>query len=154
MVGELVRAIGRRDVDLDDDKVRFVVQAQALDVFVLNLDLIVVAQIAGQRGQAERWEERVFDRPEERAGGLRQCRQDHLDLHRWSPSSKLPMATMEISRRRGPSSSTRNTRCHTPRWSRPPTTFRQAEVPSSRVWQWAWPFGRSSGARFTVRTLS
>jgi hypothetical protein len=43
------------DVHLDDHKIRLIVQRQALDVLVLDLDHIVVAQISGQCGKAQRW---------------------------------------------------------------------------------------------------
>ncbi len=72
-------------------------------------------QIRGERGKAERRKQRVLDGPPERAGCLRQRRQDHLDLH----GAASPMRTTEISRSRGPSSSTRNTRCQRPSSSRP-----------------------------------
>jgi hypothetical protein len=35
VVGQPVRAVRRRDVDLDDDQVRLVVEAEPLDVLVL-----------------------------------------------------------------------------------------------------------------------
>ena len=84
----------RRDVDLDHDQVGRVVEVERLDVLVLNLDLVVVVQVAGQRGQAERREQRVLDRPPERARRLGQRRQDHLDLHR----AASPRTSTEISR--------------------------------------------------------
>ena len=42
VVGERVGAAGGGDVDLDDDEVGLVVEAQPLDVLVLDLDLVVV----------------------------------------------------------------------------------------------------------------
>ena len=47
VVGDAIRTMRRRDVDLNDDNVGLIVQVQSLDVLVLNLDLIAVAQIAG-----------------------------------------------------------------------------------------------------------
>jgi len=81
-VGELVRAPSGRDVRLDDHQVGSVVlDVEALDVLVEDPHLVVVAQIAGQRGEAERRKQRVLDGPEERALRLRQRGQDHRHSH-------------------------------------------------------------------------
>ena len=81
VVGERVGAGGRGDVDLDDHQVRLVVQVEPLHMLVLERHLVVVIQIAGERRQAERREERVLDGPEEGAEGFGERRQDHLDFH-------------------------------------------------------------------------
>ena len=81
MIRQLVGPPGRGDVDLDHHQVGRVVQHQGLDVLVLDRDLVVGRQIAGQGRQAERREQRVLDRPKPRAGGLGEGRQDHLDAH-------------------------------------------------------------------------
>ncbi len=41
MIGQLVGAVGRGDVDLDHHQVRLVVQVKRLDVLVLDHDVIV-----------------------------------------------------------------------------------------------------------------
>jgi hypothetical protein len=64
MVGERVGAIGRRYVDLNHDKVRRVLQVEPLDVLILEGHLVARIEVAGQRGQSERREQRVFDRSE------------------------------------------------------------------------------------------
>ena len=133
VIRDAIGAVRGGDVDLNDDEVRRVVQVERLHVLVLNLHVVVIAQIRGQRREAERREQRVLDGTPERARRLRQRRQDHLDLHR--PAS--PKTSTEMSRSRGPSSSTRNTRCHRPSSSRPRVTLRQAEDGSSRARQWA-----------------
>jgi hypothetical protein len=90
VIGQPVRAIRRRYVDLDDDEIGLVVESQALDVLVLDLDLLVFVKVGGKRRQAERREERILDGAPERARRLRQRRQDHLDLHRRpSPAMKI-----------------------------------------------------------------
>ena len=62
VIGEAIRAMSGRDVDLNDDKVRRIIQIERLHVLILNLDVRVVSQVGGQRGQAQRREQRVFDR--------------------------------------------------------------------------------------------
>jgi len=54
VVGVAVGAVGRGDVRLDDDKVGLVVEAQLLDVLVLQVDLVVGAEVAGQGRPAGR----------------------------------------------------------------------------------------------------
>ena len=49
MVGEAVGTVGGRDVGLDHNQVRLIGKCQRLDVLILNLNLIVCAQVAGQR---------------------------------------------------------------------------------------------------------
>jgi hypothetical protein len=51
---DLVRAVCRRDVDLDDDEIRRILQVQPLDMFILYFSVIVVGQITGEYGKAER----------------------------------------------------------------------------------------------------
>jgi hypothetical protein len=58
-----VRTVCGRDVDLDDDQIRCVLEIEPFHVFILNLGLVFVSQVAGQRGEAERRKERVLDRP-------------------------------------------------------------------------------------------
>ena len=82
VVGVAVGAPGRGDVRLDDDEVGLVVEAQGLDVLVLQVDLVVRVQVAGQGGEAERREERVLDRAPVAAVGGRLGRADHLDAER------------------------------------------------------------------------
>src|SRR5688572_2259559 len=121
VVGDAIRALRGRNVDLNDDEIRRIMQVERLNVLVLNLDVGAVSQICGQGSETEWWKQRVFDRSPVRAGRLRKRGQDHLHLHR--PAS--PNTTTEISRSRGPSSSTRNTRCQRPSSRRPLTTLRQ-----------------------------
>ena len=80
-VGDLVGAARAGDVDLDDDQVRRVVHAQALDVLVGDLGVVVGRKVGGQGGEPERREERVLDGPEERAGGFGERGQDELHAH-------------------------------------------------------------------------
>jgi hypothetical protein len=80
-VGNLVRPPRIGDVDLHDHEIGAVVERQRLDVLVDEVHLVVGAEISRQRRQAQRWEQAVLDRAEERAGGLRQGGQDELDLH-------------------------------------------------------------------------
>ena len=42
VIGDAIRAAGRRDVDLNDHQIRFVVEPQRLDVLVLDLRLVIV----------------------------------------------------------------------------------------------------------------
>jgi len=50
-------------------------------VLVANRDLVVIAQVGGERCQAERRKEGVLDWSEERAPGLSKGGEDHLDPH-------------------------------------------------------------------------
>ena len=54
VVRDAIGTVRRGDVDLDDHQVRRVVQVERLHVLVLNLHVVVLAQVRGQRGQAER----------------------------------------------------------------------------------------------------
>src|SRR5262245_30890457 len=87
-VRKAVRTIGVRDVNLNQDHVRLIVGPQMLDVLVDEHRTIVGTQIGRQGREAEWREERVFDRPPVRAGGLGEGRQDQLDVKR--ASSPLP----------------------------------------------------------------
>jgi hypothetical protein len=143
VVGEAISAPGRGDVDLDHHEVGLVVERQPLDVLVLERDLVVVAQIAGKSGQAEGREERVLDGAKEGAYRLGEGGEDHLHLHERSPVH-TPRTCTDTERRRGPSSSTRNTLCHSPRSTCPSATFKQTEAPRSSARAWACPLGFSS----------
>jgi hypothetical protein len=81
VVGQLVGAPRRGDVDLDHHQVRLVGEVDLLHVLVGHRHLVVRVEVPGERGQAERREQRVLDRTEERRGRLGQGRQDHLDAH-------------------------------------------------------------------------
>jgi hypothetical protein len=48
-----IRAPRRRDVDLNHHQIRLVVEVQALDVLVLNLDVPVGRQVPGESRQTE-----------------------------------------------------------------------------------------------------
>lgn len=87
MVGQFVRPPRGRDVDLDHHQVRLVGQVHLLHVLVGQRHLVVRAEISGQRGEPERREQRVLDRPEERGRGLGQGGQDHLHAR---PPTMLP----------------------------------------------------------------
>jgi len=78
-VGDLVRAIGVRDVDLDDDEIGCIVQVQRLDVLVLQHDLDGGVEVGGEGGQAQGRKERVLDGAPVRAGRLRQRGQQERD---------------------------------------------------------------------------
>ena len=97
-VGDRVGPLRRRDVDRHHDEVRVVVERQTLDVLVLELGLVVGIEVAGERGEPERREQGVLDRPEARIRRLQQRGQDELDLHRgasrWAP---LPQAAVGAS---------------------------------------------------------
>ena len=54
VVGQAIRAVRRRDVNLNDDQIGCIIQPELLDVFVLNLGLIAVAQVCRESGEAER----------------------------------------------------------------------------------------------------
>ena len=82
VVGDAVGAARVGDVDLDDDEVGRVVGVERRDVLVHQHRLVVGPEIGRERGQAERREQRVFDRTPVRAGGLGQRRQDELHAQR------------------------------------------------------------------------
>jgi hypothetical protein len=69
VIGQLVGAVSRRDMDLDGHPVWRVVQIHhaalgwPLDMLVMDGHLVVLVQIAGEGGQAQRREEGVLDRP-------------------------------------------------------------------------------------------
>ena len=90
VVGVAVGATGRGDVRLDDDEVGLVVEAQLLHVLVLQVDLVVRVQVAGQGGEPERGEERVLDRAPVAAVRGRLGRADHLDPERAAQRGPRP----------------------------------------------------------------
>jgi hypothetical protein len=98
VIGQLVGPAGGRDVGLDHHQVGLVVEVERFDVLVLERDLIVVVEIAGQRGEAEGREQRVFDRPEERALRLGEGGENELDAHachpRWRRTSNSISSTL------------------------------------------------------------
>jgi hypothetical protein len=53
------------------DRIRCVAEGQALDMLVAERELVVLAQVAGERRKARRRKERVLDRSEEGAEGYR-----------------------------------------------------------------------------------
>ncbi len=53
-VGDLVGATSRRDIDLDHDKVRLVIERNLLNVLVPDRDLNVIGQVASERCEPER----------------------------------------------------------------------------------------------------
>ncbi len=71
MIGDLVGAAGAGDVDLDHDQVGRVVEVERLDVLVGESDVVIGVEVCGERGQPERWEQRVLDRPEAAGWWLR-----------------------------------------------------------------------------------
>ena len=70
VVRQPVGARRRGDVDLDDNEVGRVVDPEALDVLVLQVDLGVGRQVRREGGEAEGREERIFDGAEEGAERL------------------------------------------------------------------------------------
>jgi hypothetical protein len=81
-IGKPIRPIRIGDVDLDDDEIGRIVERERLDVFVFEDGAIVGVQIGGERGETERRKERVFDRPEERAGGFGEGGKDEFHRER------------------------------------------------------------------------
>ena len=75
-VGQLVRAPGIRDVDLNHHKVGTVVELQRRDVLVFEHGFVIGGQVGGERRESERRKERVFDGPPVRAGRLSEGRKD------------------------------------------------------------------------------
>ena len=61
----------------------------------------------------------------------------------WRLQGYSPTSWTTISRSRAWSSSTRKMRCHWPKSMRPSATGTLSLAPSSRCWQWEWPFGSS-----------
>jgi hypothetical protein len=78
VVGNSVSAIGIGDVDLDHYEIRPVVDVKALNVFIADDGLVIGAQISGERGEAERREERILDGTEVRTGGFGQSGKNEL----------------------------------------------------------------------------
>jgi len=81
-IGQPVRAVGVRDVDLDDDEIRAVVQGQRPDMFVLDDCVVIGAEVCREGREAEGRKEGVFNRPPEGAGGLGEGGEDEFDPQR------------------------------------------------------------------------
>jgi hypothetical protein len=126
-IGDRVGTPGRRDVHLDPHEVGRTARVEVPDVLVLDADLVRGVEVAGERREAEGREERVLDGAEEGALRLGEGGQQELDL-----TAAFPMAS-DTSRSRGPSSSSRSTRCHRPSCRRPSATFRVSAVRRRRA---------------------
>ncbi len=63
VIGDLVGAARGADRDLDADQVGLVVESEGLDVLILERDLVIVSQIAGERGESDRRPEGVPNAP-------------------------------------------------------------------------------------------
>jgi AcrR family transcriptional regulator len=108
VVGVAVGPARRGDIGLDNDEIGLVVEAQLLHVLVLQVDLVVRVEVAGQGGETERREQRVLDGAPVDAVGGRLGRRDHLHLerpptrgpaaHQTSPSSSLSKRSSSTSR--------------------------------------------------------
>src|SRR5581483_3623153 len=109
VVRDAIGPMSGRDIDLNHHQVRLVVEVEPFDVLILDVDLVVRIEVAGQRGEAEWGKQRVLDRPEERTGRFGERGKDHFHLHR-----ALSSRTIETSRSCGPSSSTKKIRCQRP----------------------------------------
>ena len=81
LVGNCIGPPCRRDIDLDDDQVGFVVQRHPPDVLIPDRYFVVLVEKTSQGREPKRWEERVLDGAEERAGGLGQGGENHLYSH-------------------------------------------------------------------------
>ena len=49
VVGDFVGSVGAGDVGLDDHQLGIVIEIQFLDVLILKIDLVVVAQVGRER---------------------------------------------------------------------------------------------------------
>ena len=81
MVGNAISPVGIRHIHLYTHQVRFVVERQLFHMLVDNLHVIVIAKVGCQRGQPQRWEQRVLDGPPIGALGFLQGRQNHFYFH-------------------------------------------------------------------------
>src|SRR5689334_24608792 len=104
MVGERIGAGRRGNINLDDDQIRLIGEIEPFHMLILKRHLVVVVQIARERRQAERREERILDGAEVGAERLGQRGQDHLHLHGTAsfwysplPLSPLPPRQYEVS---------------------------------------------------------
>jgi len=70
VISDAIRAIGVRDVDLDDYEVRVVVQIEFFDMFVLKRDIKFRIQVGSESRQAKRRKQRVLDWPPVGAGSF------------------------------------------------------------------------------------
>jgi hypothetical protein len=78
VVGDAIRAIRVRDVDLNQDEIRLVIKIKLLHVLVHEDSVVVRAEERRQRGKAERREQRVLDGTPIGAGCLRERGQNEL----------------------------------------------------------------------------
>ncbi len=103
MVGDLVGAVGRADVHLDDHQIRRIRQVERFHVLVMDAHLVIGRQVARQRRQSQRREERILDRTPVGAGGFRESGENHFDAHGHSSLQAIP----DQSERRYPRLTTR-----------------------------------------------
>ena len=79
VVGDAVGPIGIGDVGLDHHEIRPVVEGERLDMFVHENRLFVWREKRRERGEAERWKQRVLDRTPIGAGRFGQGGKNQLD---------------------------------------------------------------------------
>src|SRR4030095_8343479 len=53
VIRDVVRAICRRDVDLNDDEIRRILEVQSLDMFILYFCFVFLVQVGGECAKAE-----------------------------------------------------------------------------------------------------
>jgi len=80
-VGNRIRAPGGRDVCLDDDQVRLIVERHLLDVLVPDRHVVILVEEPGQGRKPQRGKERILDGAEKRTRGLGQGGENHLYPH-------------------------------------------------------------------------
>src|SRR3990172_2688001 len=81
VVCDLIGSIRRSDVHLDNYQVGRIFEIHHFHMLVLNPHLVTRIQVPGQCRQPQRREQRVLDRPPERALCLRKRRQYHFHSH-------------------------------------------------------------------------
>src|SRR6185437_13901909 len=77
-VCESVGAVRIGDVNLDDHKIRAVVESEWLYVLVFDDGTVIRREICGQRGESEWRKERVLNRTPVRIGRFGQCGKNEL----------------------------------------------------------------------------
>jgi len=78
MIGNAIRSIGVRDVNLNDDEVWLVVKIELLNMLILQADFELRIEIGRKRCQTKRRKQRVLDWPTVRTRSFRQGRKNQF----------------------------------------------------------------------------
>jgi hypothetical protein len=79
VIGNSIRPVSIRNVDLNNYEIRLIVQVKLFYVLILQRNFKIGVEVSRERGQSEGREQRVFNRSPKGTGGFGQSRQNQFD---------------------------------------------------------------------------